>query len=197
MLPLNNKMQVDCVHLLRWIKSSLHRAHSPPSLPLPAHGRSKTSSAASPLSEFSFFFAEFMLLECEAFACTQHIPAGGGFWLDLFSITAGSVLAFDQSLGRRRQRGRPCPDTADGLGSRGDAEHRGSGTEQITVSGGRNTEPLPRTLTSCYSPRGTIPLWKTVCARVCVRGETRVRRFWPVPETCFKLVPCEFFITVS
>ena len=93
MLPLNNKMQVDCVHLLSWIKSSLHRAHSPSSPPLCAHGRSKTSSAASPLSEFSSFFFFFF--------CRVH--AFGMWGVCLYSayscwrgILAGSVFCYSR-----------------------------------------------------------------------------------------------------
>lgn len=85
-------------------------------------------------SVFCRAFVEFMHLECEAFACTQHIGPGGGFWLGLFPITIGPLLAFDQSLGSPRERG-PCPDRADTLESRGDSKVCGLRVNRSSFSG--------------------------------------------------------------
>lgn len=78
-----------------------------------------------------------MLLECDVFACTQHILAGGGggFELDLFSVTG---LWSDTGE-------RSCPDTAGRFRCKGDIEHRISGINRFSFSREKQTTTPPST----------------------------------------------------
>lgn len=77
-----------------------------------------------------------MPLECEAFACTQHILAGGGgFELDLFSVTG---LWSDTE-------GRSCPDTAGRLRCKGDIKHPTSRINRFSFSREKQTTTPPST----------------------------------------------------
>lgn len=132
---------------------------------------------------------EFMPLECEAFACSQHIPCWREDSVCLFSITAWPGPAFDPTL---RQSGEI-------LSWHSWQIQVQTGYLTLRISSalglglwGETTGPVPPLQDSCYSPRGAITLWKAACMQE--HEEAFVKPSWPPPETCFKFVPCGFFI---
>lgn len=141
---------------------------------------------------FSPLSAELILLECEAFACTQHIPVGGEFWLELFSITVESVVALDQTVDCLRRRVDPVLAQLTDSGSRGVKEHRGPGLNTDIHLGGTNrgTTPFTADLQSqWYSPLMKNNMCVCVCNEACAK--------YSFPDTCFQLARGKPFLLIS